>query len=114
MIEHGPCYRPLQAQTAGQTGPAVMIATIFAEITIKILRLGVHRSVTALETDIRGWIKQWNTNPKPYVWTRTADQISNHATALSATRSISTQVVVTPSCRSMPRALVRRSSRQIR
>jgi hypothetical protein len=38
-------------------------------------RRGVHRSVTALEKDILGWIEQWNTNPKPYVWTRTADQI---------------------------------------
>ena len=44
-------------------------------ITVTLLRRGVHRSVIALEKDIRNWIAQWNTNPKPYVWTRTADQI---------------------------------------
>ncbi|QFU90214.1 IS630 family transposase [Amycolatopsis sp. YIM 10] len=52
-----------------------LVERFFAEITVKLLRRGVHRSVTALEKDIRTWIKQWNTNPKPYVWTRTADQI---------------------------------------
>ncbi len=52
-----------------------LVERFFAEITVKLLRRGVHRSVTALEKDIRGWIEQWNTNPKPYVWTRTADQI---------------------------------------
>jgi hypothetical protein len=52
-----------------------LVERFFAEITVKLLRRGVHRSVTALEKDIRNWIKQWNTNPKPYVWTRTADQI---------------------------------------
>ncbi|CAL9546835.1 IS630 family transposase ISMsm2 [Actinosynnema sp. ALI-1.44] len=52
-----------------------LVERFFAEITVKLLRRGVHRSVTALENDIRDWIKQWNTNPKPYVWTRTADQI---------------------------------------
>ncbi|MFI6758523.1 IS630 family transposase, partial [Micromonospora sp. NPDC050417] len=30
---------------------------------------------TALEADIRAWIDNWNTNPRPYVWTRTADEI---------------------------------------
>ena len=40
---------------------------------MKLLRRGVHRSVTALEHHIRSWIQQWNTNPRPYVWTRTAE-----------------------------------------
>ena len=26
-------------------------------------------------TDIRAWIDTWNDNPRPYVWTKTADQI---------------------------------------
>jgi transposase len=52
-----------------------LVERFFAEITVKLLRRGVHRSVTALEKDIRGWIQHWNTDPKPYVWTRTADQI---------------------------------------
>ncbi|MDT7785533.1 MAG: hypothetical protein QOF58_3952 [Pseudonocardiales bacterium] len=52
-----------------------LVERFFAEITVKLLRRGVHRSVSALEKDIRDWIKQWNADPKPYVWTRTADQI---------------------------------------
>jgi transposase len=52
-----------------------LVERFFAEITVKLLRRGVHRSVTDLEHDIRQWIEQWNTNPRPYVWTRTADQI---------------------------------------
>lgn len=29
----------------------------------------------ALETDPREWVKAWNENPKPFIWTRAADQI---------------------------------------
>jgi transposase len=44
-----------------------LIERLFAKITVKLLRRGVHRSVTALENDLRAWIKQWNTHPKSYV-----------------------------------------------
>jgi transposase len=47
----------------------------FAELTNKQLRRGVHKSVQALEADIRNWIATWNSDPKPYVWTKTADEI---------------------------------------
>lgn len=47
----------------------------FSEITTKLLQCGVHRSIQALEADIRRWTKQWNDDPKPYVWTKTADDI---------------------------------------
>ena len=47
----------------------------FAEITTKLLRRGVHRSVADLETDIRSWLDHWNENPRPYVWVKTADEI---------------------------------------
>jgi transposase len=47
----------------------------FSELTTKMLRRGAHRSVQALNQDIRAWIETWNDNPKPYVWTKTADQI---------------------------------------
>jgi transposase len=47
----------------------------FAELTQKKLRRGAHRSVRDLNTDIRAWIETWNDDPKPYVWTKTADQI---------------------------------------
>ncbi|HEX3832164.1 MAG TPA: IS630 family transposase, partial [Solirubrobacteraceae bacterium] len=29
----------------------------------------------ALNADIRDWIDTWNENPRPYVWTKTADEI---------------------------------------
>jgi len=47
----------------------------FAELTTKQLRRGAHRSVRALNTDIRAWITTCNENPRPFVWTKTADQI---------------------------------------
>ena len=47
----------------------------FAELTTKKLRRGAHRSVRALNADIRAWIENWNDSPQPFVWTKTADQI---------------------------------------
>jgi transposase len=47
----------------------------FAELTAKLLKRGTHRSVRELNADIRAWIETWNDNPKPFVWTKTADQI---------------------------------------
>jgi transposase len=47
----------------------------FAELTTKKLRRGAHRSVRQLNADIRAWIETWNADPKPFVWTKTADQI---------------------------------------
>src|SRR4051794_6226558 len=46
----------------------------FAELTTKWLRRGTHRSVTELEQAIRSWIDTWNDNPRPFVWTKTADE----------------------------------------
>jgi len=47
----------------------------FSELTTKLLKRGTHRSVRDLNTDIRAWIDTWNEDPRPYVWTKTADQI---------------------------------------
>jgi transposase len=47
----------------------------FAELTNRKLRRSAHRSVTELETDIRKWINEWNKDPKPFVWTKSADEI---------------------------------------
>ena len=47
----------------------------FAALTAKQLRRGVHRSVRQLETAIRTFIDAHNTQGKPYVWTKTADEI---------------------------------------
>ena len=47
----------------------------FAELTNKKLKRGTHRSVRELNQDIRDWIETWNQNPRPFVWTKTAEQI---------------------------------------
>ena len=47
----------------------------FAELTNKRIRRGVFRSVKDLESAIREFIDVHNEDPKPFVWTRTADQI---------------------------------------
>jgi transposase/transcriptional regulator with XRE-family HTH domain len=47
----------------------------FAYLTDGLLRRSDHRSVQALENDIRAWIESWNENPKPFIWTKTAQQI---------------------------------------
>ena len=47
----------------------------FGLLTDRQLRCGVHDSVIALEADIQTWIEQWNANPRPFSWTKTADEI---------------------------------------
>jgi transposase len=47
----------------------------FAFITDQLIRRGSHTSVQALEADIRSWVKSWNADPKPFIWTKTAEQI---------------------------------------
>lgn len=47
----------------------------FGYLTDQLLRRGVHKSVAALEKDVRNWITAWNENPKPFVWTKTAEEI---------------------------------------
>lgn len=51
------------------------VERLFAEVTRDLLQRSDHRSVQALEADLRDWVKTWNDNPKPFIWTKTADQI---------------------------------------
>ncbi|MGW2262692.1 IS630 family transposase, partial [Streptomyces sp. NPDC001780] len=44
-------------------------------LTDKLIRRGVHTSVKALENDITAWIDTWNEKPRPFTWTKTADEI---------------------------------------
>ncbi|MGW2770924.1 IS630 family transposase, partial [Streptomyces sp. NPDC001275] len=41
----------------------------------QMIRRGAHKNVQVLEADIRRWIKNWNENPKPFIWTKTAEEI---------------------------------------
>jgi transposase len=47
----------------------------FALLTQKQLRRGVHRSTRVLEAAIAEYIALSTTHPKPFVWTKTADEI---------------------------------------
>ncbi len=47
----------------------------FAALTDKQIRRGSHRSTRELETAIYDYLAICNENPKPFVWTKTADEI---------------------------------------
>jgi transposase len=47
----------------------------FGFLTDQMLRRGVHKSVQALESDIRAWVADWNQHPRPFIWTKTAEEI---------------------------------------
>jgi transposase len=47
----------------------------FAELTTKWIKRSAHRSVRDLVASIRTWITNWNENPKPFVWHKSADEI---------------------------------------
>lgn len=47
----------------------------FGEITRKRIRRGVFKSVPELVTAIQEFIRLNNKNPKPFVWTKTVDDI---------------------------------------
>src|SRR5437879_3362015 len=54
----------------------------FAALTEKQLRRGVHRSTRELEAAIRRYIEITNGHPKPFVWTKTADEMPESVTRL--------------------------------
>jgi len=47
----------------------------FATLTEKQIRRGTHRSTRALEAAIMQYIAVTNEQPKPFIWTKTADEI---------------------------------------
>ena len=59
----------------GDTSQGRLMERWFAELTNRKLRRSAHRSVVELEADIRKWITEWNKNPRPFIWTKTADEI---------------------------------------
>jgi transposase len=52
-----------------------LIERWFAELTNKQIRRGTHRSVAELEKAIRAFIQAHNADPKPFIWTKSADEI---------------------------------------
>ena len=53
------------------------VERFFALLTEKQIRRGIHRSTKALEDDIRAFIEIHNQNPRPFRWTKSADDILN-------------------------------------
>ena len=51
------------------------VERFFALLAARQLRRGVHRSVEELEAAVLAYVERHNTEPKPFRWTRTADQI---------------------------------------
>ena len=47
----------------------------FATLTQKQIRRGTHRSTRELEQAIRDYLNIYNSEPKPFVWTKSADDI---------------------------------------
>lgn len=47
----------------------------FALLTERALKRSAHRSTRALERDIRAFLEAHNADPKPFIWTKSADQI---------------------------------------
>ena len=47
----------------------------FAYLTQDLLQRGDHHSVQTLEHEIRGWVTAWYEDPKPFIWTKTAEDI---------------------------------------
>ena len=51
------------------------VERFFASLTETQLRRGTHRSVAELERAIHEYLDHVNENPKPFVWTKSADEI---------------------------------------
>lgn len=52
-----------------------LVERFFGEITSKRIRRGVFRSVLELTQAIDEYLELYNVDPKPFVWTKTADKI---------------------------------------
>jgi len=61
------------------------VERFFALLTDKKIRRGIYRSVNALRTDIASFISTHNADPKPFRWTKSADDILAPSSAFAAT-----------------------------
>jgi len=56
----------------------------FGHLTEQKIRRGTHKSVQALEANIRSWVKSWNDDPKPFVWKKPPTKSSTPPAATSS------------------------------
>ena len=52
-----------------------LVERFFGVITEKLIRRGVFSSVADLEQKIKAFLEKYNDDPKPFVWTKTAEEI---------------------------------------
>jgi len=52
-----------------------LVESWFSVLTRKRIRRSAHRSTRELESAIHAYIDRNNTDPKPFVWTKPADEI---------------------------------------
>jgi hypothetical protein len=62
-------FTPISASRINQ------VDRFFALLTDRQIRRGVHQSTTQRASDIRAFIDAHNANPKPFRWTKSADDI---------------------------------------
>ena len=59
------------------------VERFFAQITERRIRRGAFRSVAELETAIETYLRTHNRQPRPFVWTKSADLILNKVRKLA-------------------------------
>src|SRR5712671_6082431 len=83
-------YTPTSASWINQ------VERFFANLTERQIRRGVHRSTVELETAITAYIQAVNADPRPFVWTKSADailaSIKRFCLATLKTAEIQTQI----------------------
>jgi len=58
------------------------VENFFSKITRQRIRRGVFRSIVDLQSAIKRYLEEYNVDPKPFVWTKSADTILRKLSAL--------------------------------
>ncbi|WP_419552832.1 hypothetical protein [Candidatus Poriferisodalis sp.] len=61
--------------TPTYSSPTDLVERWFSEPATKRLRRGTHSSAAEPKDSINAWIQDWNHNPRPFTWHKTADEI---------------------------------------
>ena len=72
-VREFPRFRAHEAPTCRSW--LILIERWFAVLSERKIKRASHRGTLELERDIRGFLRHTNQRPKPFVWTRSADQI---------------------------------------
>jgi hypothetical protein len=67
--------RPVLRGPRRSNAPGLPDERWFAELERRCLERGIFCSLDELKTALENWISTWNSNARPFTWTKTADQI---------------------------------------